>query len=85
MDCSPPGSSVYGISQARILEWVAISFPRGIFSTQDQTHVSWLTGRLFTTKLLRKPIEPLVSSYFIRYLLSTCCVTGTMTAAPNRA
>ena len=29
MDCSPPGSSVHGISQARILEWVAISFSRG--------------------------------------------------------
>ena len=28
-DCSPPGSSVHGISQARILEWVAISFSRG--------------------------------------------------------
>ena len=31
MDCSPPGSSVYGISQARILEWVAISFSRGSY------------------------------------------------------
>ena len=30
MDCSPPGSSVHGISQARILEWVAISFSRGV-------------------------------------------------------
>ena len=29
MDCSPPGSSVHGIHQARILEWVAISFSRG--------------------------------------------------------
>ena len=29
MNCSPPGSSVYGISQARVLEWAAISFPRG--------------------------------------------------------
>ena len=29
MDCSPPGSSVHGILQARILEWVAISFSRG--------------------------------------------------------
>ena len=29
MDCSPPGSSVHGILQTRILEWVAISFPRG--------------------------------------------------------
>ena len=34
MDCSPPGSSVHGISQARILEWVAISFSRGSFPTQ---------------------------------------------------
>ena len=31
VDCSPPGSSVHGILQARILEWIAISFSRGIF------------------------------------------------------
>ena len=30
MDCSPPGSSVHGILQTRMLEWVAISFPRGL-------------------------------------------------------
>ena len=34
MDCGPPGSSIHGILQARILEWVAISFSRGIFPTQ---------------------------------------------------
>ena len=34
MDCSPPSSSVPGISQARIPEWVAIFFSRGIFPTQ---------------------------------------------------
>ena len=34
MDCSPPGSSVHGIFHARILEWVAIFFSRGIFLTQ---------------------------------------------------
>ena len=34
MDCSLPGSSVHGISQARILKWVAISFSRGIYPTQ---------------------------------------------------
>jgi len=33
-DCSPPGSSVHGILQARILEWIAISSSRGIFSTR---------------------------------------------------
>ena len=35
MDCSPPGSSVHGISQARILEWVAISFSRGSSRPRD--------------------------------------------------
>ena len=35
MHCSPPGSSVHGILQSRILEWVAISFFRGIFPTQE--------------------------------------------------
>ena len=35
MDCSLPGSSVQGMLQARILEWVAISFSRGIFPTQE--------------------------------------------------
>ena len=35
MVCSPPGSSVHGIFQARILEWVAIPYSRGIFPTQE--------------------------------------------------
>ena len=39
MGCSPPGSSVQGISQARILEWVAISFSRGSSQPRDQTQV----------------------------------------------
>ena len=38
--CSPPGSSVHGIFQARILEWVAISFSRGSSWLRDQTGVS---------------------------------------------
>ena len=41
MDCSPPGSSVHGILQARILEWVAISSSRGSSWPKDQTQVSW--------------------------------------------
>ena len=40
MDGSPPGSSVHGISQARILEWVAISYSRESSRLKDQTHVS---------------------------------------------
>ena len=37
MDCSPPGSSVHGILQARMLEWVAILFFRGSYQPRDQT------------------------------------------------
>ena len=40
MDCSPPGSSVHGISQTKILEWVAISFSRGSSQPNDQSCVS---------------------------------------------
>ena len=45
LDCSPPGSSVRGILQARILEWVAISFSRGSSRPRDQTLVSCIAGR----------------------------------------
>ena len=48
-DCSPPGSSVHGISQARILEWVDISFSRGSSQPRDRTQVSHVAGRLFTS------------------------------------
>ena len=41
MDCSPPGSSVHGILQARILECVAIPFSRGSSQPRDWTHVSY--------------------------------------------
>ena len=47
MDCSPPGCSVHGLLQARILEWVAISFSRGSSQLRDQTQVSCLAGRFF--------------------------------------
>ena len=44
-DCSPPGSSVHGISQARILEWVVISFSKGSSWPRDRTCIS-CTGKL---------------------------------------
>jgi len=43
MDCSPPGSSVHGILQARILEWVAISFFRGSSRPRDPMQVSYVS------------------------------------------
>ena len=48
MDCSPPGSSLYEIFQARILEWIAISFSRGPSQPRDRTQVSCIAGRCFT-------------------------------------
>ena len=48
MNCSPPASSIHGILQARILEWVAISCSRGPSWSRDQTQVSSTAGRFFT-------------------------------------
>ena len=50
MDCSPASSSVHRISQARILEWVAISFSMGSSWPKDQTHVSCIAGKFFTAE-----------------------------------
>ena len=47
MDCSPPGSSVCGIFQARILEWVAIPFSRGLSQPRGQTHTSYIGRHIF--------------------------------------
>ena len=52
MDCSPPGSSVHGILQARILEWVAMPSSRGSSQPRDQScvaYVSCIAGRFSTT------------------------------------
>ena len=48
MDCSPPGSSVHGILQARILEWVAMLFSRESSQPRDLIQVSHMAGRFFT-------------------------------------
>ena len=48
IDCSLLGSSVHGIFQARVLEWVAISFSRGSPQPRDRTQVSRIAGRHFT-------------------------------------
>ena len=56
MDCSPPDSSVHGISQARTLEWVAISFSRGLPDPGIRPTPFALAGGFFTTELPGKPI-----------------------------
>ena len=74
-DCSPPGSSVLGILQARILEWVAISSSRGSSRPRDWTHVSYISciGRwaLYHERHLRS-CEGL--SYFSQIANSGICL-----------
>ena len=59
MDCSPSGSSVHGILQARILEWVAISFSRGSSQPRDRIQVSRIAGRRFILWATREALRML--------------------------
>ena len=54
MACSPWSSSVHGIFQARILEWIAIPFSRGFSLPRDWTRVSCIAGRFFTILVTRE-------------------------------
>ena len=64
MDCSLPGSSVHGILQARILEWVDIPFPRGSSQPRDWTWASCTAGRFFTNWAIREaPKINMVQNY----------------------
>ena len=62
MGCSLPGFSVQGISQAKILEWLAISFSRRSSLPRDWARIFCLAGRFFSTEPLGKP-----------YISSLCC------------
>ena len=58
MDCSLPDSSVHGILQARILDWVAISSSRGSSRSRNRTQVHCIAGRLYLTLQLNMDIFP---------------------------
>ena len=64
MDCSPQSSSVHGILQARVLEWVAISFSRGSSRPRDWTQVSCIAGRRFNLWATR---EALIEAKLVLY------------------
>ena len=72
MDCSPPGPSVHGIHQARILERVAMPFSRGSSQSRDQTQVSFIAGRFSTIWAAREAtsfLPSLLLIYFYDFLL----------------
>ena len=62
MDCSPPGSSVHEILQARIPEWVAIPYSRGSSQPRDWTQVSLVAGRFFTIWATRESFQFMIFS-----------------------
>ena len=64
MDCSLPGFSVHGIFQARVLEWVAISFSKGSSRLRDCTQVSCIADRGFTLWATR---EAVILQYFHKF------------------
>ena len=70
MDCSPPGFSVHETLQARILEWVAISFSRGSSQPRDQIQVSCIAGRYFAIWATRETLAP--DSFFVFCCLRRC-------------
>ena len=69
-DCSPPGSSVQGIIQARTLEWVVIFFSRGSSRPRDPTHVSCIAGGFFTDWTTREASKPPLNGI---YFFNTSC------------
>ena len=85
-DCSLPGSSAHGIFQARILEWVALSFSRRSSQPRDQTQVSrvvgrrftvWVTGEVTSTNLplnMKPPWSLLVLSLVVRPTVAPPCL-----------
>ena len=75
IDCSPPCSSVRGILQARILEWVAISFSRGSFQLRDQIHVSSTAGRFLLLSHLGSPSEAVQFSSVQFSSIAQSCLT----------
>ena len=77
MDCSPPGSSVHGIFQTRVLEWGAISFSRGSSWLRDWTQVSRTAGQLSTvwdTESVRGSKWLLLFKYIFSWGDPLCCI-----------
>ena len=72
MDCSPPGSSLHGISQARILQWVAILLSRGSSQLRDWTWVSYIAGGFFTVWATREAEEKQIIDKEINKVCKGC-------------
>ena len=83
MDCSLPGSSIHGIFQARILEWVSISFSRRSSRPRDWTQVSRIVCRRFTDWATREVLRSQV--YAKTTVLPLASLPVTPESSPSRA
>ena len=84
MDCSLPGSSVHGISQARILQCVAISFSRESPWPKDWIQVSCIAGRFFNCCTTWEALLSLVHSLFnVQWMFALCPIAPKEPASLN--
>ena len=82
MDCSLPGFSVHGISQASILEWVAVSFSRGSSWHGDQTHISCIGRWILYHWDLGSPGHR-TAEHYLWLQVPMMCVWGSTAAASH--
>ena len=80
MDCSLPSSSAHGILQAKILEWVSISFSRGSSQHRDRTWVCCMAGRFFTIWATKEAHTPLKAHFEILSLIKSSQTLWTPTS-----
>ena len=80
MDCSLPSSSAHGILQAKILEWVSISFSRGSSQLRDRTWVCCMAGRFFTIWATKEAHTPLKAHFEILSLIKSSQTLWTPTS-----
>ena len=86
MYCSLPGSSVHGIFQARVLEWVAISFFRGSSQPRDWTCISCIAGRSFTIRTTWEAPSTTMDVYVFQVtqmVKSSACLAGDPVSIPG--
>ena len=70
-NCSPPGSSVHGILQARMPEWVAMSFSKGSSQPREWTWVSCIAGTFFTSLPCFLFLHGTICHFFFMYMSVT--------------
>ena len=80
MNGSPPGSPVHRISQARILEWVAISFSRGSSRSRDRTCISCIGRQVFYHWATWEALAPWCVMLYIKALFNLCHFSNRMSS-----